>query len=162
MRWLWVPLFLVAIIVACNSSNGSACASAGGTCTIGACLANYCSGGVCWTVLPQSAQDCSSSSISATNPGQPCCVQEVDSGTPEDAGQSEDAGSIVDATVGTDAHSPADAAAADADSSVVTDASRDGESEAEASTLGCQMVNDACVPDGGGEDASAPDAAGGG
>lgn len=50
MRWLWFTLVLGVAATGCNSSNGSACRSAGGTCTFG--------GGMCVQQAPASEQDC--------------------------------------------------------------------------------------------------------
>src|SRR5271170_2153258 len=114
MRWLWVSLLLASIVIACNSSNGSSCSSAGGICVLASCSA-YCLNGTCFTPLPDSAQDCPSSltnSDGVTNTGNPCCIsppETADSGTPVPPG---DAGQPTDAAVG-----------ADADATVIADSS---------------------------------------
>jgi hypothetical protein len=162
MRWLWITLLLASILIACNTSNGSSCSSAGGVCILSSCSA-YCLNGTCFTPLPQSAQDCPSSftnSAGVTNTGNPCCVsppESTDSGTPVPP---TDAGETTDATVGADAD-----ATVVTDSSVVTDGSHEGGSEADTGPLTCVPVNEGgsdgagmCPLDGGDEDSGTSDA----
>jgi hypothetical protein len=132
MRWLWLPLVLAPFSMACNSSSGApdgtACASAGGTCIFASCTA-YCLNGSCWTPLEGGAQDCPSSltnSAGETNTGNPCCVnapEGVESGAPEAStpDASIDGGQTIDATVAGDAD-----ASVGADATIPTDGSGDG------------------------------------
>jgi hypothetical protein len=154
-------LFLGVVSNGCNSSNGSNCASAGGSCVLASCDP-YCLNGTCFTPLPESAQDCPNTitnSAGQTSTGNPCCLTQetTDSGEPEASTPGPDAAQLPDAET-SDATIAGDADATVAiDSSAPADASLgEAGSDAEASAPVCSAI-----PDGGDSGAGVCSAEGG-
>ena len=110
MRWLWVTLLLVSVLIACNSSNGSSCSSAGGVCVLASC-SPYCLNGTCFTPLPESAG--TAPAASRTLPASriqanPCCLSAPAIGDSGATVPPVDAGQTTDAAVGADADAAGD------------------------------------------------------